>query len=130
MPSPDIHFCVCQQHYPENFWNPAFQKHANGVTGVAAITFETSDINVARRFFADFSGATANEARIDTGRGAIELHHGTAQRFTGVRFACPDLDPVRRALIEGHITFADDGDRLSIPPEHAFGTSLAFEVSA
>ena len=23
--APDIHFAVCQQHYPENFWNPAFQ---------------------------------------------------------------------------------------------------------
>ena len=23
-------FFVCQQHYPENFWNPEFQRHANG----------------------------------------------------------------------------------------------------
>src|SRR3972149_3789868 len=28
--APDIHFCICQQHFPENFWNPAFQKHATG----------------------------------------------------------------------------------------------------
>ena len=27
--APDIHFAACQQHYPENFWNPAFQRHAN-----------------------------------------------------------------------------------------------------
>ena len=25
-----IHFATCQQHYPENFWNPAFQQHENG----------------------------------------------------------------------------------------------------
>ena len=24
-----IGFFVCQQHYPENFWNPAFQRHPN-----------------------------------------------------------------------------------------------------
>ena len=33
----DIHFATCQQHYPENFWNPAFQKHANSATGIAGV---------------------------------------------------------------------------------------------
>src|SRR5436853_378394 len=28
--APDTCFFTCQQHYPENFWNPAFQAHANG----------------------------------------------------------------------------------------------------
>jgi Glyoxalase-like domain len=28
----DAGFFTCQQHYPENFWNPAFQEHLNGVT--------------------------------------------------------------------------------------------------
>ena len=37
--APDTGFFTCQQHYPENFWNPAFQKHANGVTGVAGVVF-------------------------------------------------------------------------------------------
>ena len=128
--TPDAGFFVCQQHYPENFWNPAFQKHANGVTGVAAVTFEASDINSACRFFADFSGAEPREARIDTGRGAIEVHQGSAQRFTGVRFACPDLAPVRSALIDSKIAFKDDGHRLMLAPEHAFGAALAFEVRA
>src|SRR5690348_7887188 len=35
--APDIHFAVCQQHYPENFWNPAFQKHTNGAEGIAGV---------------------------------------------------------------------------------------------
>ena len=30
--APDIGFFTCQQHYPENFWNPAFQVHANTAT--------------------------------------------------------------------------------------------------
>ena len=25
--APDIGFATCQQHFPENFWNPAFQQH-------------------------------------------------------------------------------------------------------
>ncbi len=36
--APDIGFFTCQQHYPENFWNPAFQLHANGVEGIAGVT--------------------------------------------------------------------------------------------
>ena len=31
----DIGYFTCQQHHPENFWNPAFQQHPNGVTGIA-----------------------------------------------------------------------------------------------
>ena len=30
---PDLGFFTCQQHAPEHFWNLAFQKHPNGVTG-------------------------------------------------------------------------------------------------
>ena len=41
--APQIHFATCQQHYPENFWNPAFQKHANGVTGIAGVVRSPSD---------------------------------------------------------------------------------------
>ena len=29
--APGIGFAVCEQHYPENFWNPAFQEHVNGM---------------------------------------------------------------------------------------------------
>src|SRR5215510_12970910 len=28
MRAPEIGFAACQQHFPENFWNPAFQQHA------------------------------------------------------------------------------------------------------
>lgn len=36
---PDLGFFVCQQHYPEHFWNPAQQRHPNGTTGIAAVAF-------------------------------------------------------------------------------------------
>ena len=34
--APAIGFAVCQQHFPENFWNPAFQQHPNTATGIAS----------------------------------------------------------------------------------------------
>src|SRR5271169_1225582 len=35
--APSAGFFTCQQHYPENFWNLAFQKHSNGVSNVAGV---------------------------------------------------------------------------------------------
>src|SRR5262247_2319446 len=35
--APDAGFATCQQHFPENFWNPAFQRHPNTATGVTAV---------------------------------------------------------------------------------------------
>ncbi len=60
--APDIHFAVCQQHYPENFWNPAFQKHANSVTGVAGAVVVANDPGRHRDFFQNFAGAAAKQA--------------------------------------------------------------------
>ena len=35
--APDIGFFTCQHRFPENFWNPAFQRHPNTATGVAGV---------------------------------------------------------------------------------------------
>ncbi len=35
--APHLSFFTCQNHYPENFWNAAFQCHENSVTGVARV---------------------------------------------------------------------------------------------
>src|SRR6202035_5071271 len=33
--SPNVRFAACQHHFPENFWDPAFQTHANGAKAVS-----------------------------------------------------------------------------------------------
>ena len=32
--APEIGFATCQQHFPENFWNPNYQQHPNGARSV------------------------------------------------------------------------------------------------
>ena len=76
--APDIHFATCQQHYPENFWNPAFQNHANGVEAVAGIVMVADDPARHRDFLLAFTGAqsarnSGDGFAIDLRRGAIEL---------------------------------------------------------
>lgn len=76
--APDIHFATCQQHYPENFWNPAFQKHTNGVEAVAGIVMVAGDPARHCDFLLAFTGAqsardSGDGFAIDLPRGAIEL---------------------------------------------------------
>ena len=35
--APEAGFAICQQHFPENFWNPAFQQHPNTASGIAGV---------------------------------------------------------------------------------------------
>ncbi len=53
----DIHFAVCQQHYPENFWNPAFQTHANGVRAIAGVVLVADEPARHRDFLLAYTGA-------------------------------------------------------------------------
>jgi len=89
--APDIHFAVCQQHYPENFWNPAFQKHPNTVSGIAGVIAVAEEPARHVSFMQSFTGiATAEIGRdgftIATPRGTIDVMTPAAflQRF-GVR---------------------------------------------
>jgi catechol 2,3-dioxygenase-like lactoylglutathione lyase family enzyme len=41
--APAVGFAVCQQHFPENFWNPTFQQHPNTVSGIAAAVVVSED---------------------------------------------------------------------------------------
>jgi hypothetical protein len=73
----DIHFATCQQHYPENFWNPSFQQHTNGVSAVAGVVVVAEQPERHRRFFEVFADGQASAAKdgfaIATHRGAIEV---------------------------------------------------------
>lgn len=40
---PDAAFFACEHHFPENFWKPALQAHANGATGVDSVTLVAPD---------------------------------------------------------------------------------------
>ena len=76
--APQIGFFTCQQHFPENFWNPSFQKHDNGVTGIAAVILVAEEPQRHRDFLLAFTGAGEATPKgeglsIPLPRGAIEV---------------------------------------------------------
>src|SRR5262249_17842573 len=74
---PEIHFATCQQRYPQNFRNLAFQRHATSVTGIAGVVVVAEQPDIQRNFFETFTGTKT--ARINGGftivtpRGEIDV---------------------------------------------------------
>jgi catechol 2,3-dioxygenase-like lactoylglutathione lyase family enzyme len=124
--APDIHFATCQQHYPENFWNPAFQLHANGVETVAAVVAVAEQPSRHHEFLLAFTGAqssrdTGDGFAIDLPRGAIEL---TTPAAFGRRFGLPAPDISRGARL-GALRFS--GHALAAGRQSVLGAVLLFE---
>jgi catechol 2,3-dioxygenase-like lactoylglutathione lyase family enzyme len=145
--APDLCFFFCQQHFPENFWNAAFQRHANTATGVRRVVLVRDDPQDAAGFLKSYLGGAPefDEGRvtIETARGALSvssartasadfgddpvLDAGDDARFAAVVFAVDSLDAAEVALRSGNVPFRWERDRLVVPSREAFGVLLAFE---
>ncbi|HEY1309454.1 MAG TPA: VOC family protein [Pseudolabrys sp.] len=121
----DIHFATCQQHFPENFWNPAFQKHANSVEAVAGVVMVADEPARHRDFLLAFTGARSARDEgpgftIDLPRGMIEMttsvdferrfglpapDTGGGARLAALRFAGRGLAPQKHAILGAVFTF-------------------------
>lgn len=127
-------FFVCEQHAPENFWNPDFQQHSNGATNVADVTCATPDPNAIAGFLADFAGVpvpdvTTEGASIQfRNAGTISVTADVAQRgFTSFAVSVPDLDRVASILTEAGLAFATHAaNRITVDPDQTFGVGIAF----
>ncbi len=127
--APDIHFATCQQHYPENFWNPAFQQHANGVERVAGVVAVAEEPSRHRDFLLAFTGAdsardTGDGFAIDLPRGAIEM---TIPAAFERRFGLPAPEVSRGARLAA---LRLSGRALAAGQQSAMGAVLIFEPGA
>jgi hypothetical protein len=147
--APDIGYFTCQQHHPENFWNPAFQQHPNGVTGIAGIVMISENPQDHRHFVSAFAGerhidADANGISATTPRGVIQVMNPSAYRaFTGteppdltrgahlaaIRFLVGDKAAAISALKGSGIPAAERDGSVVVPPDAAHGATLIFETS-
>jgi len=141
--APDTGFFTCQQHYPENFWNPAFQTHPNTVSGVAGVVFVADNPTDHHIFLSAFSGvrdlkATSTGITLETPRGEIQvmdpaafrLHYAIeppdvtrGMRLAAIRFSVRDMKQARALLADA----AGRMDKLIVGPQAAHGATLVFE---
>ncbi len=147
--APDIHFATCQQHYPENFWNPAFQKHANGTMGVAGVVFVADAPGPSpRRSWRNSPERRHNKQQdgvsIVTPRGTIDMTtpEGFVTRFgvkppqttrgprlAAVRFSVADASLLQNLPELAGIAGLYQGNGAVIGAEDAMGAVLVFEAS-
>ena len=147
--APEIHFASCQQHYPQNFWNPAFQKHANSVNGIAGIVVVAERPDIHQGFFENFVGAKAigldGGFTVPTPRGEIDVVGPAAfvHRFgvnppdaaSGARLAALRFDVAHPGLLEAvpeqaGIAGLFAGNATVIGLQDAMGAVLVFEPAA
>jgi hypothetical protein len=146
--SPDVRFAACQHHYPENFWNPAFQTHANGAQRVPGVVMVANDPASHRNFLkvytgaevtSDTAGVTARtengDIEIATPSGACDLlgfpvtAAGEGITLNAMRFAVADLAQTEALHRRNGVAVRRHEERLIVPPDAAFGATLIFEAT-
>ena len=147
--SPDIRFVTCQHHYPENFWNPGFQRHANGTVGIVGIVAVAQRPEDHAHFFEVFAGgpSTARDDgfTIATPRGAIDMLTPAAftrrfgvkapdvsasPRLAALRFATDDISALEAMPEQAGIAGIFAGNPTVIGSGDAMGAVLIFEATA
>ena len=148
--SPSVGFATCQQHFPENFWNRAFQTHPNGATGVVGVVLVAENPTDHHIFVSAFTGerellATSTGITVKTARGEIQVmapdafrsHFGVpppdvahGMRIAALRFAIRDTAAVEVLLRDAGIAARRIMGRLVVGPAQAMGATLVFEPAA
>lgn len=119
-------FFVCQQHTPEAFWKPDYQRHRNGARRITAVTLATTDPESVRPFLQGFSGGTAGPTGGDgcygvaLGQDRIEVVPGGPPAIPGLDIAVDDVEAAA-ALLPGAWR---DGEAIVLPSEIGNGVSV------
>lgn len=146
--APKAGFFVCQQHFPENFWNPDFQRHDSRATDIVSVALAAPDPENLRAFLAAFTGVSPEEAvghdlsfrlaqgHIDvmTPDDAGEVYVSIEAEMGGpsfIAFSVGVEDIARQAkwLDAAEVPYEHIGSRLIVPASVAFGVAIAFEAT-
>jgi hypothetical protein len=144
--APDAGFATCQHHFPENFWNPAAQRHANTATRIASVVLVAENPSDHHIFFSAFTGerellATSSGITVATPNGSIQVmapsayeqHFGVAPPDTssGARLAAlvvtvRDIAATAALLEAANVPAETRMGRLIVGPQTAMGAAIAF----
>ena len=147
--SPDLRFAVCQHHFPENFWNPAFQVHANGAQDAPGVVMVARDPANHQNFLKAYIGAGEVDTRAGrltahTENGDIDILEPSAVRdlfglpvkasgkgltLNAMRFTVADLGQTETLHRQNGLAVQRHGEKLIVPPNEAFGATLIFEAA-
>ena len=144
----DAGFFTCQQHNPENFWNPAAQVHANTATHLNSVVMVAENPSAHAEFLSHFCGeremlATSMGIDIDTGGGRIEVLTPLAFEFrfgltplrqtphlAAFRVGVRDMQAALACLTDGNVPVHQHHGFAIVPPAAAQGAAVVFEADS
>jgi hypothetical protein len=147
--SPNVRFAVCQHHFPENFWDPAFQTHANSagaVSGAALVAENPTDHHIFLKAFTGVSDLHSSSIGIKarTENGDVEIMepvsfrdqfgvspevNGEGMTLDALRFEVADIAQAETLLQRHEIASQRHVGRLVVPPAAAHGATLIFQAA-
>jgi hypothetical protein len=145
--APDIGFAACHHHTPEAFWNPDFQVHPNGATGVAGVVVVAENPSEHDVFLSAVAGkgdrvATSSGITVTTPRGTIQVmdplayarHFGVAPpdaargaRLAALIIAVRDRQHIAALLERVKIPAVNRMERIVVGPQQMMGATIVFE---
>jgi catechol 2,3-dioxygenase-like lactoylglutathione lyase family enzyme len=144
----DIGFFTCRHRYPENFWNPSFQIHANTTEHIAGVVMVAGKPSEHYAFLSTLTGerevfAAPSGLTVTTPRGEIQVMvpiafedyfevpppdtSGGAQ-LAALRFAVRDLDALDGVMSNAAVAANKRNRKLIVAPQSALGATLVFEA--
>jgi catechol 2,3-dioxygenase-like lactoylglutathione lyase family enzyme len=131
---PETTFFTCQQHAPEHFWKPDYQRHANGAQHAAEAIMVAPDPASHAGFFKGTHGAgpvktTGDGVTVKTDLGAISMLSPAAFRgrfgretpgpketahFAGFRIAVADLGAARAIFTAANVEIRETADAIQL----------------
>jgi catechol 2,3-dioxygenase-like lactoylglutathione lyase family enzyme len=146
--APHAGFFVCQQHHPENFWNPAFQDHPNRAVGLSTVVLAAPQPERHMAFLTAFTGTdparpTGNDLSFPLARGRIDVMtlddaaevYGSVEAereeaaFVAFGIRVAEIGRMAPRLDAAGIPYQRIGTRLVVPASAAFGVAIAFEAA-
>ena len=144
---PAAGFFVCQQHATEHFWQPDYQRHANGAHAIAEVIMVAADPPALADFYSKLVGTADCESgpgrlNVTTPRGQITVldKAGFQARFPGMapanwpetphfaayRLTVADLARTDAALRDRGVLFVLSAGTIRIAPADACGVVIEF----
>jgi len=144
---PDAVFFCCQQHAPEAFWQPEYQRHPNGAMDFASVILAAEDPRRHAAFFDALFGAGSVQVNgdaldIQTALGKVEvipaqasarpfsgfsaIDSSSAARFVGAGIRTADLGAADACLERGGIERLRKGERIIVSAAACCGIALEF----
>ena len=139
-------FFLCHNRYPDHFWIPDFQQHANGGQRLESAVFVAPNPSDHHEFFGGFSGqremrSTSAGLVVETGHGLIEVLTPMAANVLyaleipqdmpeeggiAALIISADLDKTEVALTEAGIDSYSANGHLIVQPGQLYGCALVF----